>query len=213
MPARSSKLSLVALGALVSGMLAAAPVAANDIAQIKTLTGTVIIERGAERLLGAVGTRMQQADVVRTGIDGSVGITFTDNTLISAGPNSIVVLAMAALVLWHGGSFTSGTTQGIEAAIVQEVLGRELAYPGDSSFIIVFRSRDLEWRDPRYKDALGAALWVGVWGLGAYLLDKNFHAFAMGFRHISPYSWAATLLALLSLGIYLFHRNHNRKAG
>jgi len=92
MPARSFKLSLVALGALVSGMLAAAPVAANDIAQIKTLTGTVIIERGAERLLGAVGTRMQQADVVRTGIDGSVGITFTDNTLISAGPNSIVVL-------------------------------------------------------------------------------------------------------------------------
>jgi membrane protein DedA with SNARE-associated domain len=61
--------------------------------------------------------------------------------------------------------------------------------------------------------SLGAALWVGVWGLGAYLLDKNFHAFAMGFRHISPYSWAVTLLALLSLGIYLFHRNHNRKAG
>jgi membrane protein DedA with SNARE-associated domain len=61
--------------------------------------------------------------------------------------------------------------------------------------------------------SLGAALWVGVWGLGAYLLDRNFHAIAMGFRHISPYSWAVTLLAVLSLGIYLFHRNHNRKAG
>jgi membrane protein DedA with SNARE-associated domain len=61
--------------------------------------------------------------------------------------------------------------------------------------------------------SLGAALWVGVWGLGAYFLDKNFHAIAMGFRHLTPYSWAATLLVVLSLGIYLFHRNHNRKAG
>jgi membrane protein DedA with SNARE-associated domain len=61
--------------------------------------------------------------------------------------------------------------------------------------------------------SLGAALWVGVWGLGAYLLDKNFHAIAMGFRQLAPYSWAATLLLILLLGIYLFHRNTNRKAG
>ncbi len=61
--------------------------------------------------------------------------------------------------------------------------------------------------------SLGAALWVGVWGLGAYLLDKNFHAIAMGFRQLTPYSWAATLLLILLLGIYLFHRNTNRKAG
>ncbi len=59
--------------------------------------------------------------------------------------------------------------------------------------------------------SLGAALWVGVWGLGAYLLDRNFHAFAIGFRYLSPYTWAATLLVVLSLGIYLFRRNHNRK--
>jgi membrane protein DedA with SNARE-associated domain len=61
--------------------------------------------------------------------------------------------------------------------------------------------------------ALGAALWVGVWGLGAYLLDRNFHAIAIGFHYLTPYTWAMTLLALLSLGIYLFHKNHNRKRG
>ena len=61
--------------------------------------------------------------------------------------------------------------------------------------------------------SLGAALWVGVWGLGAYLLDRNFHAFAIGFRNLSPYTWAATLLVLLSLGIYLFRRNHNHDGG
>jgi membrane protein DedA with SNARE-associated domain len=59
--------------------------------------------------------------------------------------------------------------------------------------------------------SLGAALWVGVWGLGAYVLDRNFHAFAIGFSYLSPYTWIATLFLVVSLGIYLFRRNHNRK--
>jgi membrane protein DedA with SNARE-associated domain len=61
--------------------------------------------------------------------------------------------------------------------------------------------------------SLGAALWVGVWGLGAYLLDRNFHAFAISFRYLSPYTWAATLLVVLLLGTYLFRRNHNHNGG
>ncbi len=71
---------------------------------------------------------------------------------------SAAVLALSAAVLLYGGKLGSGTTKGIEAAIVQESLGRELAYPGDSSFLILFRSRDFDWRDPRYRAALGAAL-------------------------------------------------------
>ena len=39
-----------------------------------------------------VGMRVQAADVVRTGADGSVGITMSDSSLLSAGPNSIVSL-------------------------------------------------------------------------------------------------------------------------
>ena len=92
MPAKRVKANLLALCALVAGVLAAAPVVADDIAQIKVLSGTVIIERGAQRLIGAPGTRLQQGDVLRTGIEGSVGITFTDNTLMSAGPNSVLAL-------------------------------------------------------------------------------------------------------------------------
>jgi len=92
MPARGFKNILLALGALVASLLAAAPVAANDIAQIKVLSGTVIIERGSQRLIGAPGTRLQQGDVLRTGIEGSVGVTFTDNTMMSAGPNSVLAL-------------------------------------------------------------------------------------------------------------------------
>ena len=41
---------------------------------------------------GGVGARLQSADVIKTGGDGSVGITMSDNSLLSAGPNSIVSL-------------------------------------------------------------------------------------------------------------------------
>jgi len=71
---------------------------------------------------------------------------------------SALAMVLAGLVLWHGGAFTSGTTQGIESSVVQELLGRELAYPGDSSFLILFRSHDLDWHDPAYRKALEAAL-------------------------------------------------------
>lgn len=82
----------LACAALAAGVLAARPLAANEIAQIKTINGTVVVERGSLRILGAAGMKLQQADVIRTGIDGSVGITFVDNTMMSAGPNSALAL-------------------------------------------------------------------------------------------------------------------------
>jgi hypothetical protein len=80
------------LGALGLGLLFAGTTAAEGIAQIKTSKGTVVVERGSRSLVGDSGMRLQQSDVVRTGSDGSVGITFTDNTLMSTGPNSVITL-------------------------------------------------------------------------------------------------------------------------
>lgn len=91
MSARYVRSMLVGLGAL-GGMFTAAPVVANDIAQIKVANGTVIVERGSQRLVAAPGTRLRQQDLVRTGINGSAGITFTDNTMMSIGPNSVITL-------------------------------------------------------------------------------------------------------------------------
>jgi RND superfamily putative drug exporter len=68
------------------------------------------------------------------------------------------VLLLAGLVLLNGGNLTSGTTAGIESAVVQEIVSRELAYPGDSSFLVLFHSKELDWRDPRYPQALADAL-------------------------------------------------------
>jgi RND superfamily putative drug exporter len=70
-----------------------------------------------------------------------------------------VVLLLALLVLWRGGTLSSGKTQGIESEIAQDLISRELAYPGESSFLILFRGKDgLTWKDPRYREALAAAL-------------------------------------------------------
>ncbi|HEX9685651.1 MAG TPA: FecR domain-containing protein [Burkholderiales bacterium] len=87
-----STIRFLASAALAAVAFAAAPLSANDIAQIKTLSGTVMVERGSERILASAGLKLKQADVIRTGIDGSVGITFIDNTIMSAGPNSSLTL-------------------------------------------------------------------------------------------------------------------------
>ena len=59
---------------------------------IKHSKGDVSIERAGARIPGVVGTPVFSADRVRTGSDGSVGVTLRDNTLLSAGPNSLFVL-------------------------------------------------------------------------------------------------------------------------
>jgi hypothetical protein len=67
-------------------------VAHADIGQIKTVKGQVTVERkGADRP-GQIGLLLEPLDVVKTGADGSVGITMRDNSLLSAGPNSILSL-------------------------------------------------------------------------------------------------------------------------
>ena len=70
----------------------------------------------------------------------------------------VAVLLAAGAVLWHGGRLSAGTTEGIESDTAQRLIERELAYPGDSSFIILFRGRTLAPGDPAFATALGAAL-------------------------------------------------------
>ena len=62
------------------------------IAQVKTSSGQVTIVRGGSNLPAKVGDFLYEKDVIQTGADGAVGITFTDNTAMSTGPNSEVSL-------------------------------------------------------------------------------------------------------------------------
>jgi hypothetical protein len=100
---------LRALATALAITLAAAAGAA-EIGQIKVVKGKVSIERGGQVLPAEPGARVESADVVTTGADGSVGITLTDDTLLSAGPNSILALERYA--------FDSTTSQGeIDASL------------------------------------------------------------------------------------------------
>ena len=63
-----------------------------DVGQIKVATGQVFVDRKGESLAGRVGLVLEADDVLRTGADSSVGITMRDNSLLSAGPNSILSL-------------------------------------------------------------------------------------------------------------------------
>jgi hypothetical protein len=74
-------------------LLAAVPaLAADQAGTVKVSTGQVSVERDKQQLPAPVGTRIFSSDRVKTGADGSIGITLRDNTLLSAGPNSTVDL-------------------------------------------------------------------------------------------------------------------------
>jgi hypothetical protein len=94
--------ALAVAGGLALGL--AGPLRAADIGQIKVSRGQVSVERGGAALTATVGLRLQTADTVRTGADGAVGITMNDDSLLSAGPNSVLSLDIFAL--------DPGTSQG-----------------------------------------------------------------------------------------------------
>ncbi|WP_434516376.1 FecR domain-containing protein [Dechloromonas sp. ARDL1] len=79
-------------GVVAVSILASSPLRAEQAGMVKVSKGVVSIEREGRKLAATVGTPVQVADRVRTGEDGSVGITLRDNTLLSAGPNSLIVI-------------------------------------------------------------------------------------------------------------------------
>jgi hypothetical protein len=65
---------------------------AYDAGVIKTMRGQVQIERGGRSLAAGVGDSVQELDRVRSQADSSVGISMQDETLLSLGPNSTLVI-------------------------------------------------------------------------------------------------------------------------
>ena len=68
----------------------AGPAEAAEIGQIKNTAGQVFLLRNNNQQPANSGDIVEQADIVITGINSSVGITLIDNSRLSAGPNSRV---------------------------------------------------------------------------------------------------------------------------
>jgi hypothetical protein len=86
---------------------------AQEIGQIKKLKGIVYVERAGKSMTTAAGMKLLASDTVKTGPDGSVGITLTDNTLLSAGPGSTLTLSQYAFnSTTHEGQFDTTVRRG-----------------------------------------------------------------------------------------------------
>ena len=107
------KALIVAIALAVSG-----PAIASDAGLIKVSKGSVQIQRGGAKVPATVGTAVRTSDVIVTGTDGSAGITFTDNSLVSVGPNSVFAIDKYRFdTTTHAGEFEGNLKQGRLAAV------------------------------------------------------------------------------------------------
>src|SRR6185369_4094131 len=65
---------------------------------------------------------------------GRLALTRSRSVLGASG----LVLAVAIAALLYGGALSGGATRGIESDNAQRLLESELAFPGESSFLVLF---------------------------------------------------------------------------
>jgi len=62
------------------------------IGTIQRVTATAAVVRQDQVLPAKVGLEIQANDTLRTGADGSIGVVFHDDALLSLGPDSVLVI-------------------------------------------------------------------------------------------------------------------------
>ncbi len=86
-------LLLAAIFALLS--TAGTPASAGPspaIATVKKVSGMATVFRQGQTLSAEVGLEIWENDTLRTGPNGSIGVVFSDDTVLSLGPESILVI-------------------------------------------------------------------------------------------------------------------------
>ena len=110
--------TVVTVYILVVAFTGVAQQAWADIGQIKTLRGEVIIIRDNVKQPAKAGDLLKQADTIMTGDESSVGMTFIDNSRVSAGPRSRIELAQFRFnPTTHEGTFLTKIIRGTLAII------------------------------------------------------------------------------------------------
>ena len=112
------KALIVAIALALPGAAVAA-----DAGLVKVSKGSVQIQRGGTKMPAVVGTAVRTSDVIVTGADGSAGITFTDNSLVSVGPNSVFAIDKYRFdTTTHAGEFEGNLKQGRLAAVSGKIV-------------------------------------------------------------------------------------------
>ena len=103
-------------------LIALAMPAAAQIGQIKNASGQVSIIRNNAQQPARPGDLVEKADVITTGPDGSVGLTFIDNSRFSAGPNSRIELRQFTFnPTTQEGEFVTGMKGGTLAIVSGQI--------------------------------------------------------------------------------------------
>lgn len=107
--------------ALIGLALIAQPAWA-EIARIKRSVGATSVERGKAKLTPAVGFQLQPGDVLVTGRDGQMSLTFIDDTRFAVGPNSrISVDSFDYNRTTQAGSFLTSVNRGSLAVVSGQI--------------------------------------------------------------------------------------------
>jgi len=110
---------------LIMAVMLVGMASAAEIGQIKTLKGAVFLVQGNTKSKAKLGDVLHQADVVETGDNGSVGITFIDNSRFSVGPNSRIELRQFSFnPTTHDGEFITDMTRGTLTVISGDIAKR-----------------------------------------------------------------------------------------
>jgi hypothetical protein len=62
------------------------------IATVQKVSGTATVVRQRRTISAQIGLEIYQNDTLRTGRDGAIGVVFNDDTLLSLGPESMLVI-------------------------------------------------------------------------------------------------------------------------
>ena len=107
----------------LSLLTAAGAAWAGDVGEVKVVQGSAYIERAGAQLPVTVGMAVQEADKVLTGRDGTVGITFADNSLLSIGPSSAFAIDRYVFdSTTHAGAFDSTLSKGTLAVVSGKIV-------------------------------------------------------------------------------------------
>lgn len=92
--------------------------AANEAGRIKIASGSVSIVRDGQAIAAQPGQVVYEADTVRTGADGRVGLTLKDDTRLSLGPSSEIRLDKFAYAPAEGRlGFVLNVVRGVAAYV------------------------------------------------------------------------------------------------
>lgn len=97
--------------------------ASAEIGRVKRAYGQAQVRRGAAVIAAAPGQVLLEHDILQTGSDGRISVSFIDNTRFSVGPNSRVAVAQFAFdeTTHQGGSFVTQVDRGSLAVVSGQI--------------------------------------------------------------------------------------------